>query len=339
MPISCWEKAVLRRLIKVNEEIENLCYGGRDKLEDILAHTEKSVFDLLQSRGGGEFVPIRQVALNVLEKIEAASKSNSTVTGIPTGFIDLDYRTSGFQPSDFILIAARPSMGNDGVCSECRRACGGQKRASVHGIQPGNVEGTAGQPYAVDGVECRFPEAAYRYADGFRLGCRRGRHRTIGSSKLIIDDTPGISISELRSKCRKVKLEYGLSLVIIDYLQLMSGSGKSGENRQQEISEISRSLKALARELNAPVISLSQLSRACETRPDHRPMLSDLRESGAIEQDADVVMFLYRDDYYNKDTDTPNIAEVIIAKQRNGPIGTVQLMWRPELTKFANLAK
>ena len=161
----------------------------------------------------------------------------------------------------------------------------------------------------------------------------------IGNSKLIIDDTPGISIMDLRSKCRKMKLEYGLSVVIIDYLQLMSGSGKGGENRQQEISEISRSLKALARELNAPVIALSQLSRACETRPDHRPMLSDLRESGAIEQDADVVMFLYRDDYYNKDTDMPNIAEVIIAKQRNGPIGTIQLMWRPELTKFANLAK
>ena len=161
----------------------------------------------------------------------------------------------------------------------------------------------------------------------------------IGNSKLIIDDTPGISIMELRSKCRKMKLEHGLSIVIIDYLQLMSGSGKGGENRQQEISEISRSLKALARELNAPVIALSQLSRACETRQDHRPMLSDLRESGAIEQDADVVMFLYRDDYYNKDTDTPNIAEVIIAKQRNGPIGTIQLMWRPELTKFANLAR
>ena len=154
-----------------------------------------------------------------------------------------------------------------------------------------------------------------------------------------IDDTPGISIMELRSKCRKVKLEYGLSIVIIDYLQLMSGSGKGGENRQQEISEISRSLKALARELNAPVIALSQLSRACETRPDHRPMLSDLRESGAIEQDADMVMFLYRDDYYHKDTENPNIAEVIIAKQRNGPIGTVNLLWRPELTKFENLAK
>ena len=162
----------------------------------------------------------------------------------------------------------------------------------------------------------------------------------IGNSKLIIDDTPGISITELRSKCRKMKLEYGLSLVIIDYLQLMSGSSKGGgDNRQQEISEISRSLKALAREMQAPVIALSQLSRACETRQDHRPMLSDLRESGAIEQDADVVMFLYRDDYYNKDTDMPNIAEVIIAKQRNGPIGTIQLMWRPELTKFANLAK
>ena len=161
----------------------------------------------------------------------------------------------------------------------------------------------------------------------------------IGNSKLFIDDTPGISITELRSKCRKIKLEYGLSIIIIDYLQLMSGSGRSSDNRQQEISEISRSLKALAREMNAPVVALSQLSRACETRQDHRPMLSDLRESGAIEQDADVVMFLYRDDYYNKDTDTPNIAEVIIAKQRNGPIGTVNLLWQPEFTKFVNLAR
>ncbi len=162
---------------------------------------------------------------------------------------------------------------------------------------------------------------------------------TIGSSKLVIDDTPGISIMELRSKCRKVKLEHGLDLVMIDYLQLMSGSGKNGDNRQQEISEISRSLKAIARELSVPVIALSQLSRACETRTDHRPMLSDLRESGAIEQDADVVMFLYRDDYYNKDTDNPNTAEVIIAKQRNGPIGTVYLGWKPELTRFVNIAK
>ena len=161
----------------------------------------------------------------------------------------------------------------------------------------------------------------------------------IGNSTLTIDDTPGISISELRSKCRKKKLESGLDLVIIDYLQLMSGSSRRSESRQQEISEISRSLKALARELNAPVIALSQLSRACETRTDHRPMLSDLRESGAIEQDAEVVMFLYRDDYYNKDTDNPNVAEVIIAKQRNGPIGTINLVWMPEYTKFANMAR
>ena len=161
----------------------------------------------------------------------------------------------------------------------------------------------------------------------------------IGTSKLIIDDTPGISISELRSKCRKFKLEFDLKLVMIDYLQLMSGSGKSGDNRQQEISEISRSLKALAREIDCPVIALSQLSRACETRNDHRPMLSDLRESGAIEQDADVVMFIYRDDYYNKDSDEKNVSEIIIAKQRNGPTGTVKLAWLPEYTKFANLAK
>ena len=159
---------------------------------------------------------------------------------------------------------------------------------------------------------------------------------TIGSSKLVIDDTPGISIMELRSKCRKVKLEHGLDLVMIDYLQLMSGSGKNGDNRQQEISEISRSLKAIARELSVPVIALSQLSRACETRTDHRPMLSDLRESGAIEQDADVVMFIYRDDYYNKDSENKGIAEIIIAKQRNGPIGTVNLVWLPDYTKFAN---
>ena len=162
---------------------------------------------------------------------------------------------------------------------------------------------------------------------------------SVGSSTLAIDDTPGISINELRSKCRKMKLEKGLDIIIIDYLQLMSGSGKSNVSRQQEISDISRSLKALAREMKAPVIALSQLSRACETRPDHRPMLSDLRESGAIEQDADVVMFLYRDDYYNKDTEHPNEAEVIIAKQRNGAIGTINLVWKPDITKFVNMAR
>ena len=227
------EKAVLRRLIKVNEEIENLCYGGRDKLEDILAHTEKSVFDLLQSRGGGEFVPIRQVALNVLEKIEAASKSNSTVTGIPTGFIDLDYRTSGFQPSDFILIAARPSMGKTAFVLNVVEHVAVKKGLpcmvfSLEMSKEQLVNRMLSMESNVDSQKLRTGTLTDSDWDAVVEGIG-----TIGSSKLIIDDTPGISISELRSKCRKVKLEYGLSLVIIDYLQLMSGSGKSGENRQQ----------------------------------------------------------------------------------------------------------
>ena len=333
------EKAVLRKLIHVNETIANTCYAGKEPLDQILATTEKTIFDLLQSRGGGEFVPIRQVALNVLEKIEVASKNKGSVTGIPTGFIDLDYKTSGMQPSDLVLIAARPSMG---------------KTAFVLNLVD-HVAVRKGLPCMVFSLEMSKEQLVNRMlamesnVDAQKL--RNGNLTdsdwdavvegigVIGNSNLIIDDTPGISITELRSKCRKMKLEHGLSMIIIDYLQLMSGSGKSSDNRQQEISEISRSLKALAREMNAPVLALSQLSRACETRTDHRPMLSDLRESGAIEQDADVVMFLYRDDYYNKDTDTPNIAEVIIAKQRNGPIGTVNLLWQPEFTKFVNLAK
>lgn len=334
------EKAVLRRLIKVNEEIANLCYAGTEPVDYIMGQTEKSIFNLLQNRGGGEFVPIRQVALNVLEKIETASKTQGTVTGIPTGFIDLDYKTSGMQPSDFVLIAARPSMG---------------KTAFVLNLVD-HVAVKKGIPCMVFSLEMSKEQLVNRMlametnvdSQKLRTGALTDADwdavvegiGTIGNSKLIIDDTPGISITELRSKCRKMKLEYGLNMVIIDYLQLMTGSGgKGSENRQQEVSEISRSLKALAREMNAPVIALSQLSRACETRQDHRPMLSDLRESGSIEQDADVVMFIYRDDYYNKDTEIPNVAEIIIAKQRNGPIGTVNLLWRPELTKFVNIAK
>ncbi len=334
------EKAVLRRLIKVTEEIANTCYVGKEPLEQIMAETEKSVFNLLQSRSSGDFVPIRQVALNVLEKIEPASKTQGTVTGVPTGFIDLDYKTSGMQPSDFVLIAARPSMGKtafvlnlvDHVAVKKGLPC---MIFSLEMSKEQLVNRMLAMESNVDSQKLRTGSLTDSDWDAVVEGIG-----IIGNSKMIIDDTPGISITELRSKCRKMKLEYGLSMVIIDYLQLMSGSGgKNSDNRQQEISEISRSLKALAREMNAPVIALSQLSRACETRTDHRPMLSDLRESGAIEQDADVVMFLYRDDYYNKDTDMPNIAEVIIAKQRNGPIGTVQLLWQPEFTKFVNLAK
>ena len=333
------EKAVLRKLIHVNETIANTCYAGKEPLDQILATTEKTIFDLLQSRGGGEFVPIRQVALNVLEKIEVASKSQGSVTGIPTGFIDLDYKTSGMQPSDLVLIAARPSMG---------------KTAFVLNLVD-HVAVRKGLPCMVFSLEMSKEQLVNRMlamesnVDAQKL--RNGNLTdsdwdavvegigVIGNSNLIIDDTPGISITELRSKCRKMKLEHGLSMIIIDYLQLMSGSGKSSDNRQQEISEISRSLKALAREMNAPVLALSQLSRACETRTDHRPMLSDLRESGAIEQDADVVMFIYRDDYYNHDSEMKGISEIIIAKQRNGPIGTVNLVWLPQYTKFANMEK
>lgn len=333
------EKAMLRRLIRVNEEIANTCYSGKERLEDILSYTEKAIFDLLQNRTGSDFVPIKQVALNVLERIEAASKSEGTVTGIPTGFIDLDYKTSGMQPSDLVLLAARPSMGKTAFVLNLVDYVAVRKGMpcmifSLEMSKEQLVNRMLSMESNVDSQKLRTGSLTDADWDAVVEGIG-----IIGNSKLIIDDTPGISITELRSKCRKIKLEYGLSMVIVDYLQLMSGSGRSGDNRQQEISEISRSLKALAREIQAPVVALSQLSRACESRQDHRPMLSDLRESGAIEQDADVVMFLYRDDYYNKDTDRPNVAEVIIAKQRNGPIGTVELLWRPEFTKFVNMAK
>ncbi len=349
------EKAVLRRLIRVSEEIANNCYLGKEPLPAILEETEKKVFGLLQSRNSGEFVPIRQVALNVLENIEKASKTKETVTGVPTGFIDLDYMTSGFQPSDLVLIAARPSMGKTAFVLNVVDHVAVRKGIPCMVFVVDYVAVRKNLPCMVFSLEMSKEQLVNRMLSmESNVDSQKLRTGTltdadwdavvegvgiIGGSKLIIDDTPGISIGELRSKCRKVKLEQGLGLVIIDYLQLMTGSGKSGENRQQEISEISRSLKALAREIKAPVIALSQLSRACETRNDHRPMLSDLRESGAIEQDADVVMFLYRDDYYNKDSEMKGIAEVIIAKQRNGAIGTVNLVWLPQYTKFANAAR
>ena len=294
---------------------------------------------MLQSRHSGDFVPIRQIVLNVLENIEKASKTKETVTGILTGLMDLDYKTSGFQPSDFILMAALPSMG---------------KTAFVLNVVD-YVTVRRGQPCMIFSLEMSKEQLVNRMLSmESNVDSQKLRTGTltdsdwdavvegvgiIGGSRLIIDDTPGISITELRSKCRKAKLEHGISMVIIDYLQLMTASGKGSDSRQQEISEISRSLKALARELQAPVVALSQLSRACETRTDHRPMLSDLRESGAIEQDADVVMFLYRDDYYNKDSDMKDMAEVIIAKQRMGPIGIVNLVWMLQYIKFANATR
>ena len=333
------EKAVLRKLIKVTENIENECYLGKESLEVILEDTEKKVFELLQNRGGGDYVPIKQVVINTLEKIELASKTKGNVTGIATGFVDLDYKMAGLQPSDLILVAARPSMGKTAFVLNIAQyvAFHSNLTAAIFSLEMSKeqlVNRMFSLESRVDAQVLRSGNLAD--SDWEKLIEAAGVN---GASNLIIDDTPGISISELRSKCRKYKLEHDLKLVIIDYLQLMSGSGRSTDSRQQEISDISRSLKALARELNVPVIALSQLSRAVEQRPDHRPMLSDLRESGAIEQDADVVMFIYRDDYYNKDSENKNIAEIILAKQRNGPIGTVNLVWLPQYTKFANLER
>ena len=326
------DNSMRRRLIRLNEEIENECYAGRESVDKVMDMTEKKVFDLLSTRGGGgDYVPIRQVVMNALEKIENAAKTSGTVTGIPTGFIDLDYRTAGLQPSDLILIAAfvlniaQYVAFHEDMCTAIfslemskeqlvNRLFSLESRVDAQALRTGNLSDSDWEKL-IEGAG------------------------TIGNSKLIIDDTPGISIAEMRSKCRKYKLEHDLKLIIIDYLQLMSGSGKGSDSRQQEISDISRSLKALARELSVPVIALSQLSRAVEQRPDHRPMLSDLRESGAIEQDADVVMFIYRDDYYNHDSEMKGISEIIIAKQRNGPIGTVNLVWLPQYTKFANMEK
>ena len=308
-------------------------------VEDILADTEKSIFNLVQNRGGGDYVPIKQVVINALDKIEKASKQKGSVTGIATGFVDLDYQMAGLQPSDLILIAARPSMGKTAFVLNIAQyvAIHSQQTTAIFSLEMSKeqlVNRMFSLESRVDAQKLRSGNLTD--ADWEMLIEGAGN---VGRSKLIIDDTPGISISELRSKCRKYKLEHDLKLIIIDYLQLMSGSGRHSESRQQEISDISRSLKALARELNVPVVALSQLSRAVEQRPDHRPMLSDLRESGAIEQDADVVMFIYRDDYYNKDSEMKGISEIIVAKQRNGPIGTVNLVWLPQYTRFANMEK
>ena len=300
--------------------------------------TEKKIFQVLQRKTNDDFVPIKDVVLNALDKIEAASRTKGNVTGHATGFIDLDYKTAGFQNSDLILIAARPSMGKTAFVLNIAEymAFHSNETVAIFSLEMSKEQL----------VNRLFSLESHVEAQNLRTGNLSDSDWSslieaagiIGKSNLIIDDTPGISVANLRSKCRKYKLEHNLGIIMIDYLQLMTGSRKA-ESRQQEISDISRSLKEIARELQVPVVALSQLSRAVEQRPDHRPMLSDLRESGAIEQDADVVMFLYRDDYYNHDTDKKNVAEVIIAKQRNGSIGTVELAWLPSFTKFANMQK
>ncbi|MCR4653634.1 MAG: replicative DNA helicase [Eubacterium sp.] len=332
------EKATLRRLIRAAEEVTNNCYMDDQPLEQLMEESEKKMFRVFQQKNATDFESIKSIVMKTLDTIEKASHTSGNVTGHATGFTDLDFKTSGMQPSDLILIAARPSMGKTAFVLNIAQymAFHHGKHVAIFSLEMSKQQLVTRMMSMESHVGSQSLRNGKLKDDEWKKLIETAG--VIGESNLIIDDTPGITIREMRSKCRKYKLEHGLDIIMIDYLQLMSGSGgKSSESRQQEISEISRSLKGLARELNVPVIALSQLSRAVESRPDHRPMLSDLRESGAIEQDADVVMFLYRDDYYHKDSENKGICELIIAKQRNGPIGTVNLAWLPEYTKFANV--
>ena len=334
------DKSTLRRLIKTANEIIELGYDPTEDLEDIMEGAEKKIFNLMQDKNQKGYTAIKDVLVDSFTNLEELYNRKQHITGVPTGFIDLDYRTAGLHGSEFILIAARPAMG---------------KSAFVLNIAA-NAALKANVPVAIFSLEMSKEQMVNRMlcseamVDSNKV--RTGKLEEEDWAKLAeaigplseagiyIDDTPGISITEIRARCRKLKLEKDIGLVIIDYLQLVQGSSKRAlGSREQEIAEISRSLKILAKELDVPVIALSQLSRAVEQRPDHRPMLSDLRESGSIEQDADIVMFLYRDDYYNEDSEKKDIAEVIIAKQRSGSTGTVDLRWMGSYTKFVNLEK
>ena len=332
------EKSMLRHLIKTANEILNMGYEQTEDVEDVMDIAEKKIFDVMQRKSQKGYTAIKDILVESFEKLEELYNQKQHITGVPTGFADLDRMTAGLHGSEFILIAARPAMGK-----------------SAFALNIGAYAATrANVPVAIFSLEMSKEQVGNRILCSEALvdsnNVRTGELNDEELNKLVetsgelsqaqiyVDDTPGISVMEIRAKCRKLKLEKNIGLVIIDYLQLVQGSGKTN-SREQEIAEISRSLKILAKELDVPVIALSQLSRAVEARPDHRPMLSDLRESGSIEQDADIVMFLYRDDYYNEDSEKKNIAEVIIAKQRAGSTGTVELAWLGQYTKFANLDK
>ena len=331
-------KSLLRKIINTSSQIILESYKAQRPAELILEDAEKNIFNIIQNKSSNEFAHLREILIDVINQVEKIYKSQDKIIGLPTGFVDFDYKTSGLQNSDLILLAARPSMG---------------KTAFALNIAE-NVALNQNKGVAIFSLEMsKFQLANRLLCSNARINAQNLRTGNLNQkdwaditealgnlsmAKIYIDDTPGISVAQLRAKARKLKLEKNISLIIIDYLQLMSGSSKN-PSRQQEISEISRALKSTARELNLPIIALSQLSRACEARADHRPMLSDLRESGAIEQDADLVAFLYRDEYYNPDTEKKNIAELIIAKQRNGPTGTIELLWANTCTKFMNIEK
>ena len=333
------EKSVLRNLIKTANEIIELGYNPTEDVEDIMDGAEKKIFDIMQSKNTKSYTPIKDVLVESFTNLEKLYNQKQHVTGVPTQFYDLDDKTAGLHGSELILVAARPAMGKTAFALNI--ATNAALRANV--------------PVAIFSLEMSKDQLVNRMlcseamvdSNKVRTGKLDEEDWTklaeaigpLSEAGVYIDDTPGISVMEIRTKCRKLKMEKNIGLVVIDYLQLISGSNKRNGSREQEISEISRSLKVLAKELNVPVIALSQLSRAVEQRDDHRPMLSDLRESGAIEQDADIVMFLYRDDYYNKESAEKDIAEVIIANQRGGSTGTVKLYWMGNYTKFVNIER
>ena len=334
------EKSTLRTLIKAANEIIESGYNQTEEVDDIMEGAENKIFNIMQNKGEKSYSPIKDVLVDSFTQLEELYNRKQHVTGVPTGYTELDYKTAGLHGSELILIAARPAMG---------------KTAFALNIAT-NAAIRAKTPVAIFSLEMPKEQLVNRIlcseamvdSNKVRTGKLEENDWTklaesigpLSESEIYIDDTPGISITEIRAKCRKLKLEKNIGMVVIDYLQLVQGSnGRRSGNREQEISEISRSLKILAKEINAPVIALSQLSRAVEQRPDHKPMLSDLRESGAIEQDSDIVMFLYRDDYYNKETEKRDIAEVIIAKHRGGSTGTIELLWLGNYTKFVNLER
>ena len=333
------EKAILRNLIKTANEIISLGYDPTEEVENIMDSAEKKIFDIMQSKNQKGYSPIKDVLVDTFSQLEVLYNQKQHITGVPTGFADLDYKTAGLHGSDLILLAARPAMGKTAFALNIATNAAVREKVpvaifSLEMSKEQLVNRVLCGEAMVDSNKVRTGKLDEQ--DWAKLASALG---PLSESEIYIDDTPGISVMEIRAKCRKLKLEKNIGLVVIDYLQLIQGSNKRGGSREQEISEISRSLKILAKEINVPVIALSQLSRAPEQRPDHRPMLSDLRESGAIEQDADIVMFLYRDDYYNEDSDKKNIAEVILAKHRAGSTGTVELLWLGNYTKFVNIDK
>lgn len=331
------EKALLRRLIKVATSIVEDGYTREDEVEALLAEAEKKMMEVSNRKNAGDFRHIKDVLVETYDNIEQLHTRKGDVTGIPTGFRDLDRITAGFQRNDLIIVAARPSVGKTAFALNVAQnvATKTDENVAIFSLEMGAEQLVMRMLCAEGNIDAQVLRTGALEAEDWRkLTMAMG---TLSNAGIFIDDTPGVRINEIRAKCRRLQQEHGLGMIMIDYLQLIMGSGRPGENRQQEVSEISRSLKALARELKVPVIALSQLSRGVEQRQDKRPMMSDLRESGSIEQDADIVSFLYREDYYDKETENQNMIEIIIAKQRNGPTGTVTLAFAKEYNKFLNI--